>query len=128
MVTGVMVVTRRLKAEPGLLAQTLPSVCTSTTDRPWIMSSLSISAAGRGNTEVPPLAWMKKELSFSSVVASWFMASRPRELKLSDGLPEASRPNHSMPSWWSPARLPNSPSVPSFLKAGVLAVSGSPRA
>ncbi|MDT4890079.1 hypothetical protein FQZ97_1268670 [compost metagenome] len=63
------------------------------------MSSLSISAAGRGRVDAPPVGWMKKELSFSSVVASWFMASRPRAVALSDGLPCASRPNHSMPSW-----------------------------
>ena len=92
------------------------------------MSSLSTSAAGRGSVAVPPLAWMKKEASFSSVVASWFIAIRPRSDAMFEGLLWASRPNHSMPSWWSPARLAKSVSVPSFLKAGVLAVSGSPSA
>ena len=43
-------------------------------------SSLSISAAGRGRVAVPPLAWMKKEASFSSVVASWFTPRMPRLL------------------------------------------------
>ena len=91
------------------------------------MSSLSTSPAGRGRLALPPSAWMKKEVSFSSVVASWLMASRARVL-LAAGLPSADRPKYSMPSWWSPARLPHSLSVPSFLSAGVDAVSGSPSA
>src|SRR6218665_924801 len=59
---------------------------------PWTVISLSTSTAGRGKLLVPPSGCRKYEDSFSSVVASWLMASRPRSLALSLRLPFAPAP------------------------------------
>jgi hypothetical protein len=121
--TGVSGVMRRLYAESRRYANRPLTCCTSTKDRPWASTSLSASAAGRGRAVTPAGCrnW--------SVIASWFTARMPRcEPAASRAVPAAFSGKNSIPSWWSPARLAKSVSVPSLRQAGVAALSGSPSA